>query len=162
MQIKYNWRGMLLNQELTFVVLGLIFAWLAMISYYLYRLAAHYHKLTAGVGRGNLSSLLEKVIKGQEHLGKRLDELTDKTETLEKDGLSHVQRLGLVRFNPFSETGGDQSFTLAVLDGEKSGVVMSSLHNRNATRIYAKPVKTGKVQGYQSSKEEMEAIEKAS
>ena len=48
------------------------------------------------------------------------------------------QRVGLVRYNPFEETGGNQSFALALLDAEGDGWVLSSLHARSGTRVYAK------------------------
>jgi len=70
-----------------------------------------------------------------------------------------------VRFNPFSQTGGNQSFSLALLDGNNNGLVISSLHSREGTRIYAKMVKEGegKGKGKKSSfsNEEKEAILKA-
>ncbi|MDO8551252.1 MAG: DUF4446 family protein [bacterium] len=153
---------MLLNQQLTLVVLGVIFTWLAVISFYFYKLAAHYHKLTYGISRGNLSTILEKTLKEQDVLTKRVEGLLKRVEKSEEEGLAHLQKMELVRFNPFSETGGDQSFTLAILNGLRSGVVISSLHSRNTTRIYAKPVKKGKVDGYQLSKEEAEALTKTS
>ena len=55
-----------------------------------------------------------------------------------------VQGVGLIRFNPFDDTGSDQSFALALLDAGGDGVVISSLHGRTATRFYAKPVKAGR------------------
>ncbi|PJC28376.1 hypothetical protein CO054_00495 [Candidatus Shapirobacteria bacterium CG_4_9_14_0_2_um_filter_39_11] len=70
-------------------------------------------------------------------------------------------KIGLVRFNPFPGTGGDQSFCLSILDGEGSGLVISSLHSRETTRIYAKPVKKGKAAGYELSTEEKQAIKNA-
>src|SRR5690606_27962237 len=56
---------------------------------------------------------------------------------------SHLQTLTLKRFNPFGDTGGDQSFILALLDGNKDGVVITSLHSRENTRFYVKSVKGG-------------------
>jgi hypothetical protein len=56
----------------------------------------------------------------------------------------HLQKLGFERFNPFRSTGGNQSFTLAVLDGSNNGVILTSLHGREQTRLYAKPVRAGK------------------
>lgn len=51
--------------------------------------------------------------------------------------------MGLVRFNPFEDTGGNQSFALALLDAHGDGVIVSSLHARNMTRVYAKAVVGG-------------------
>ena len=54
------------------------------------------------------------------------------------------QRVGLVRYNPFEETGGNQSFALALLDAAGDGWVLSSLHARSGTRVYAKAIKAGR------------------
>ena len=63
-----------------------------------------------------------------------------RTGALEAAGLRAFQRVGLVRFNPFEDTGGNQSFALALLDAEGNGWVLSSLHARTGTRVYAKPI----------------------
>lgn len=70
------------------------------------------------------------------------------------------QSVGLVRFNPFTDMGGDQSFALAILDSYGDGFVMSSLHGRTATRVYAKTVRRGQPTQTVST-EEMAAIEQA-
>lgn len=67
-----------------------------------------------------------------------------------------------MRFNPFSQTGGNQSFSLALLDGNNDGIVISSLHNREETRVYAKIVKKGESEKEMPfSDEEREAIRQA-
>lgn len=80
---------------------------------------------------------------------------------LEKQGAEaqkHFQKVGIVRFNPFSDSGGDQSFSLSLLDGHDRGFVISSLHTRQETRIYLKPVVNGKGKEFPLSKEEEQAI----
>jgi hypothetical protein len=71
-----------------------------------------------------------------------------------------IQHVGLVRYNPFQETGGDQSFALALLDKRGDGVVVSSLHSRTMTRFYAKPIKGGASQ-LSLSAEEVQAVQQA-
>lgn len=56
----------------------------------------------------------------------------------------NVQKIGFVRFNPFDDAGGNMSFALALLSAENNGIVISSLHGREGTRIYAKSIKAGK------------------
>lgn len=68
------------------------------------------------------------------------------------------QRMGFVRFNPFSETGGDQSFSVSLLDAQGTGIVFTGLHTREKTRVYAKPIVNG-VSKSTLSKEEQKAIE---
>ena len=53
---------------------------------------------------------------------------------------------GLVRYNPFEDTGGQQSFAMALLDGAANGVVISSLHSRQQTRIYLKTINAGRAE----------------
>ena len=91
---------------------------------------------------------------GQVH---RVDE---RTSALEGVGRKAVQRVGLVRFNPFEDTGSNQSFALALLDGEEDGVVISSLHSRVSTRIYAKPINQGRSDAALSA-EESAALDQA-
>lgn len=71
-----------------------------------------------------------------------------------------ISRVGLIRFNPFQEMGGDQSFSLALLDEKNNGVVVTGIHANDGSRTYAKPVEAG-VSSYQLSREEEKAIAKA-
>lgn len=70
------------------------------------------------------------------------------------------QKISVVRFNPFGDTGGDQSFALAVLDAHNSGYVLTSMHGREGTRVYVKPIDLGKSK-YTLSKEEQQALAQA-
>ncbi len=81
-------------------------------------------------------------------------------EDLQKICDISVQKVGVVRFNPFKDTGGDQSFIIALLDSNNKGVVLSSLYTREGTRVYTKPIEKGG-STYHLSKEEKEAIAKA-
>ena len=76
---------------------------------------------------------------------------------LEATGRRAIQRVGLVRFNPFEDTGGNQSFALALIDASGTGFVLSSLHTRTGTRVYAKAVSDGRSDGA-LSEEEAEAL----
>ncbi|PIZ89905.1 MAG: hypothetical protein COX88_01150 [Candidatus Nealsonbacteria bacterium CG_4_10_14_0_2_um_filter_35_20] len=79
---------------------------------------------------------------------------------IEKEHPSAFQKLGIVRFNPFKEMGGDQSFSLALLDKEDNGLLITSLYTREGNRVFAKPLVKG-ISKYQLSEEEKEAIRKA-
>jgi hypothetical protein len=71
-----------------------------------------------------------------------------------------VQHVGLVRFNPFEDTGGNQSFALALLDADADGIVLSSLHSRTGTRVYVKAILAGRSDA-QLSAEEVAALRDA-
>jgi len=67
-------------------------------------------------------------------------------------------KLQLVRFNPFNDVGGDQSFILCLLDKTNTGVIITSLHTRDSTRVYAKAIKNGSCESQSLSKEETKAL----
>lgn len=69
-------------------------------------------------------------------------------------------KIKITRFNPFEELGGEQSFILSILDKDNSGAILTSLHNRDITRLYAKGIKKGKGDNITLSKEEKLAIVK--
>lgn len=71
-----------------------------------------------------------------------------------------IQKTGVVRFNPFNEVGGNQSFSIAFLDNKNNGFVISSLFVKEGNRVFAKAVKNG-MSDYVLSDEEREAIARA-
>jgi hypothetical protein len=74
----------------------------------------------------------------------RMQEINGRLPVTESRATVSLQRVGIVRFNPFGDTGGQQSFALALLDARGSGFVISSLHSRQATRVYLKQIADGK------------------
>jgi len=106
-------------------------------------------------------SNLEEILNLQnQHLKKHSQELKDLqnfTRELEKNLGFTIQRANVIRFNAFAGEGGDQSFSVALLDQHQNGVVISNLRNRNNDRVYAKPVKDGQ-SPYHLTKEELKAI----
>jgi len=111
----------------------------------------------AGLTRGSEGRSLEAVLDA--HLDKvfavasELDELAARMAVLEAAQRRSFQRVGLVRYNPFEETGGNQSFALALLDAAGDGWVLSSLHARSGTRVYAKAIKAGRADAGLSEEE---------
>ncbi len=103
---------------------------------------------------------LKEILARFGNLEKNFEELSEELKKLKEDSKFSIQKIGTVRFNPFSEIGGDQSFSIALLDGNNNGSVITSLYSREGNRVYAKPIVNGKSQ-YFLSKEEKEAIEKA-
>ena len=92
-----------------------------------------------------------------ESVQRRLAELDSRYAQLETRSRGSLQHVGLVRFNPFNDTGSDQSFAIALLDDEQSGIVVSSLHGRDGTRIFAKPIHAGQAT-HPLSAEEQKAL----
>ena len=103
---------------------------------------------------------LKEVLVCLEGLEKNLEKLSRDLENLKMENQLSVKKVGMVRFNPFSEIGGDQSFSVALLDENDNGVIITSLYTREGNRVYGKPIKAG-TSVYSLSVEEKKAIAKA-
>lgn len=135
--------------------------WLIALTYLFWRLFLHYNNLTKGTSSRSLQTILDSILKETQTSRKNIDKLQEQYATIEKQGQFHIQKIGLLRFNPFKDTGGDQSFILALLDGKETGVVISGLYSRAGTRWFAKRIVQGKGVEYELSEEEKKAIKEA-
>lgn len=116
-----------------------------------------YRALVRDGGQGSLGEVLESHVGRVEDVRGRLEELDSRHADLQRRSQTSIQHIGLVRFNPFEDTGSDQSFAIALLDDRRDGLVISSLHGRSNTRVFAKPVEGG-VSSHALSDEETQAI----
>jgi len=107
------------------------------------RLSRRLEQLTRGSDEGNLEAVLGQHLERVRKVVRDVDDVAARTSALESDMRRSLGRLGLVRYNPFDDTGGNQSFALAIVDAAGDGFVVSSLHARQGTRVYAKAVAKG-------------------
>lgn len=107
-----------------------------------------------------IDQLLASQMQRLDRIGDEVMAQSGRLRTIESETRHMVQRVGIVRFNPFEETGGNQSFVLALLDGESNGVLLTSLHARAGTRIYLRTVIGGRCDVTLSA-EETEALRQA-
>jgi hypothetical protein len=124
------------------------------------RLTRSYQMLTAGTDGGSLEGVLEQHVTDVRTATGRVDELDTMARQLDRSSRTHLQRVGFLRFNPFRDAGGDQSFALAIADQDGNGVVVSSLHSRDVTRVYGKALVAWE-SVYPLTDEERQAIDKA-
>jgi hypothetical protein len=109
---------------------------------------------------GGIDEVLDRQLRRIDGLAERVDALNKLQHELEALSQRTIQKVAVIRYNPFSDTGGDQSFAIALLDSLGNGIVLSSLHSRTDTRVFAKAVHGGRSK-YQLSDEEQDAIKKA-
>lgn len=143
------------------LIIFIIIIWLSGLTFFLYKISNHYRRLLATAGKSDLREILDKILESTKTDKKSILELAARIDKLSEKAVHHVQKVGILRFNPFADTGGDQSFILSILDASDTGIVLTSLHSRGMTRWYAKNVKEGKGVDHELSKEETEAIKKA-
>lgn len=152
---------MVFNDRLVISVLIVLILGFCALTYIVLKLQIHYNRLTRGERGTTLSQALNGLLGELKEVKSRTAKLEEATGRLETNGAFHVQRLGVVRFNPFSDTGGAQSFTMAILDGKNDGVVMTSLYARSGNRWYVKQINDGRGKDIELSKEELSAIKQA-
>lgn len=143
------------------ISLTVLFIWLTLASFAFYKLYHHYTSLTKGVSKKDLLSSLNHFISISLENGEQLKKLSEKLDAEVLKNKNSLQRIGFNRYNPFTDTGGDQSFSAAILDENGNGIVISSLHSRENTRLYAKKVIKGKVESQGTSVEEQQVIKEA-
>lgn len=118
-------------------------------------------KLRKTFFEGKNGAQLEEFIVNQ---NKKINELAAQTTYIE-EALSNMresqklalQKMGVVRYNPFQDNGGNLSFSIALMDEHNNGVVITSMHGRESSRVYAKPIKSG-VSEFSLTEEEKNAI----
>lgn len=111
------------------------------------------------LGNGqNIEEDLENYMYRVERVEKQNAELGNYIKNLDEDLTKCIQKIGIVRYNAFKDTGSNLSFALALLDEKNNGVVLNGIYSREMSNIYAKPVENGKSK-YTISEEEGQAIE---
>lgn len=147
---------MAFNFEVAALFIGAI--WLIALTFLLLQITSHYNNLVKGATSKSLMGILDSLLKDLRRAESDIEILQERCDTIEKDDLLHIQKVGLVRFNPFKDTGGDQSFILSLINGKNSGVVISGLYSRLGTRWYAKRILDGKGVEHDLSEEEKKAL----
>lgn len=157
-----------INNNMTYIVLSmaviilLFLIFLIILSLKLSKLKKRYERFTGGeeIHSENLENMLyeynENVKKSNETYGKVLSMIQE----IDDEMKWCTQKIGVIRYNPFDEMGGNLCYAVAILDGKDNGVVLNGIHSRNGTFTYAKPIERG-VSPYVLTEEELQALEKA-
>jgi len=141
-----------------FIISGIFFVWLLILTIFFWQMYSHYSKLIKGANNKNLKSILEDLLSKIDLHGKDIEDIKKYCDNLQKEGLLHIQKIGLNRFNPFKDTGGDQSFVLSLVDSNDTGIIISALYSRSGTRWYAKKVVNGKGVEHELTEEEKKVL----
>ncbi len=105
-------------------------------------------------------AFIHSLVKNQEELGEDHAKTKEHIRQINKQLALATQKVGLVRFNPFDDGGGNFSFSLALLDAHQTGVVITSMHGRQQNRIYTKKITQGQSES-ELTEEESQAITQA-
>jgi len=145
---------------ITLAVILLLLAWNIFLQIRLEKTRKRIKIFFKGRKTKDLEEVIAEQVKRLKNIEKEIERIFKWNEGLQKFADISIQKVGVIRFNPFKDTGGDQSFAVALLDKNNNGLVISSLYGREGTRIYTKPIENGK-STYHLSEEENQAITKA-
>lgn len=122
------------------------------------KIKVKYNRFMNGLSDRNIEELLETCLSNTNSVSAKNREIEHKINDIERQLIQCVQKVGIVRFNAFDNVGSDLSFSIALLDNNDTGVVVSGIYSRDSSSTYAKPV-SGAKSKYTLSAEEIQAID---
>jgi hypothetical protein len=143
------------------VILSVLFVWNIYLQYSLLKIKKRTRSFFANSEAKDLEEIIYKQIRKTNEIDCKVEKLISNNEKIKENLSKCIQKIGVVRFNPFNDTGGNQSFAAAFLDNYLNGIIILGLYSRDGVRVYSKQVRKGKSE-YILSKEEEEAIKVAS
>ena len=143
------------------VINVLIFILYVLSNIKLSKLRKNYSDFMTKLGKGeNIDVMLKDYVSQLQDIKQENKEIEKYCAVLENKENNCLQKIGLVRYNAYKDTGSNLSFAVAILDEENSGIVLNGIYARDSSNIYCKNIEKGE-SPYALSKEEKEAIYKA-
>ena len=124
------------------------------------KLKKKYYKFMNGLSGASLEEVLNDCIDKTNVVTAKNKEIEYQLNTIERSMYYCIQKVGVIRYNAFDNVGSDLSYSIAMLDNNDDGLVISSLYSRDSSSTYAKPITHGKSK-YALSAEEIQAIDTA-
>lgn len=144
-----------------YLIISAFVVWNLLLTWFVFNVKRHYHRLTEHTKAEDLTAALDAILKQEKLNRQTTSSVADQLKAHIHHSRLSFQKVGFMRFNPFTDTGGDQSFVLSLLDETNSGFVISSLHSRENTRLYAKKIIKGEAPDQALSKEEKHILAEA-
>ncbi len=124
------------------------------------KLKSKYNKFMNGSSGASIEDVLNDCIEKANAVADKNKDIEYQLNTVRRNMYYCVQKVGVIRYNAFDNVGSDLSFSIAILDNNDDGFVLSSLYSRDSSSTYAKPVTGGKSK-YALSAEEIKAVDTA-
>lgn len=141
-----------------YAIVFIVFVWLGILTGLILKTKAHYNNLISNTKKHKIDEILDELLMIDKKTMQELEVVKKELREEIKISTLHIQKVGLVRFNPFEKTGGEKSFVITFLNYENSGIVINFIHTRDGLRVYSKKVKNGKGEEFELSEEEKKAI----
>ncbi len=119
-----------------------------------------WQELLFGVDAENIEAMLYEHLRARERQEAEIESLKNRLAGAEAKLRTAKRFVGMVRYDAFSEVGGEQSFSLAVYDDEGNGAVLTNQVGRDTSRLFGKALRAGEAERGLTD-EEAKAIEEA-
>ena len=151
------------NKILTGIIILVLFQliWLSALQMSLRKIKKERGRFDLGEAGAKVEAEIAKHTKLIKDLDKDVQELYNISNQINNLASRGIHKVAMTRFNPFKDLGGDQSFSIALLNGKNNGITISSLHTREGTRVYSKTITSGKSEKYSLTEEEKEVVKSA-
>jgi len=138
-----------------FLAVLILFIWNIVTSAQLSRLKKKYKQFMRGARNTNLEEMIKEYMENIDNTLDKVDVLNDAVIGLKDQADRCIQKCNIIRYNAFSDTGSDLSYSIAMLDNFNNGFVLSSIYGREESVTYAKPIESGKCRYPLSVEEEI-------
>lgn len=153
---------------IVYAVLGILFLWMMVLSFNVFSERSFLKKVfpidKSQIGDKEgvvfLRNQFQEILKALGDADKREEIVNRNIRELARRNMKNIQKVKVLKYNPYADIGGNVSFSLVLLDGRGTGVLITSLHTRSGTRVYSKYIQEGKSE-VQLSAEEKEVLEQA-
>ena len=153
----------ILTQYSTYITIGLIvlvliqFILLIVAFRSLSKVENKFRKIMRGVNNKNLEELINSYL---DKVKKDSEETLETNKILKAQVEKCTQKVSVIRYKAFEDVGSDLSFSVALLDGENNGVILTGIYGRDYSTTYAKPIDKG-ISRYDLSEEELHVLNAA-
>ena len=124
------------------------------------KLEKRYKKFMRGVDNKNIEQLVVGYLENVDKVKEDTEKMKSKIENMDSKVKSCIQKYSMIRYRAFEDVGSDLSFSVALLDGNNDGVLITGIYGRNESTTYAKPIDKG-LSRYDLSEEEQQVLENA-
>lgn len=145
--------GMLVIMILLFIIILILFRSVG-------KLETKYRRLMRGASGKNIEEVIVKRLDEIDDVKDKCEEALNQNKELKESLKGCVQKVAIMRYKAFENVGSDLSFSIAILDGNNDGIILTGIYGREESTTYAKPVDQG-ISRYDLSEEEITVLNRA-
>lgn len=124
------------------------------------KLDTKYRKLTRGINNKNLEEIIVNYLDNIDEVKEIAHDVKNRQDSIDEKLKECFQKISILRYKAFDDVGSDLSFSIALLNENNDGVILTGIYGRHDSTVYAKPIDEG-ISRYDLSDEEEEVLQNA-